>query len=104
MGKLDGNSVIYGFEYSPCHLKRSDILYLKVVGIEGKSDFSLKIKYNFLNKNKVLCAAGLNIPPSKNFAAANTPLGTIIYGGKINDTYIDDQVYLLQGNNPDSLT
>jgi len=27
-----------------------------------------------------------------------------MYGGKINDTLIDDQVYLLQGNNPDSLT
>lgn len=104
VGKLDGNSVLYGFEFSPCDLNKNDTLYLKVVGIEGKSNFILTIKYNFMNRYKILCPGGLSVPDSRHSAAVYTPLGTIKYGGKINETYIDNQLYLLQEESAENLS
>jgi hypothetical protein len=101
---LEGNSVLYGFEFSPCLLKKNDTLHLKVVGIEGKSNFTLAIKYNFMNRYKILCAGSMTIPESRHSAAVYTPLGTIKYGGRVNETFIDNQLYLLEGEITDNLS
>jgi hypothetical protein len=103
VGKVEDNSVLYGFEYSPCQLNRNDTLFVKVVGIEGKSNFTLTINYNFMNKYKILCAGGETVPHFRHSAAVYTPLGTILYGGKINETEINSQLYLLDGNGLDDL-
>lgn len=104
MGKIEDNSVLYGFEYSPCQLNKNDTLYVKVVGIEGKSNFTLTINYNFMNKYKILCTQGETVPALRHSSAVYSPIGTLLYGGKINETEINDQIYVLNGNGLDNLS
>lgn len=68
-----------------------------MVGVEGKSNFSLSVTYNYLNNYKVLCAGGEEPKISLYPSAVSTPQGTIRYGGKLNQTSFDENMYLLKG-------
>ncbi len=50
MGIYDKNTetYLYGFEYSPCQLSLNDTIYIKLVGIEGKSNYTLTVNYNYM--------------------------------------------------------
>ena len=101
-GKFLGNSALYGFEYSPCQLNLNDTLHIKLVGIEGKSNYTLSVNFNYMNNYKVLCAEGEK-PISTLSAAVSTPIGTFQYGGKLNGTTYDENLYLLKAENESKL-
>lgn len=110
-GKFTGNSVLYGFEYSPCQLSLNDTLNIGLVGIEGKSNFTLSVSFNYLDNYKVLCTDKENksnhkiLEPKNSLYSGkiNTPMGVIQWGGKLNETVIDDKMYLLNLENENKL-
>jgi hypothetical protein len=111
-GKFTGNSVLYGFEYSPCQLSLNDTLNIGLVGIEGKSNFTLTVSFNYLDNYKVLCTdKELNKNKVKVSEPRNslypgrihTSMGVIQWGGKLNETEIDDKMYLLNLENENKL-
>jgi hypothetical protein len=96
-GRFDSGKFLYGFEYSPCQLKKDDVIYIKIIGIEGKAKFNLTVNYNSLKNYKVMCTTGEELLKAIYSASALTKLGTIRYGGLFNNT-IDD-MYLLNDTN-----
>ena len=74
-GKFNGNYKIYGFEYSPCNYVVTDILHIKVVGVEGRSNFTLKAYLNHIPEYKVLCTKGIIPTISSHYSAVSTPKG-----------------------------
>ena len=70
-----GRNIIYGFEYSPCKFNMADTLYLKIVGVEGTSNFTLNTNYNYLPEYRVLCPSGVSPPQSLHYGAVSTTKG-----------------------------
>jgi hypothetical protein len=93
-GRFENGIFKYGFEYSPCQLNKDDVVYIQLVGIEGKAQFKLNVNYNFMKNYRVVCTIGEQPKKSLYSSSANTDLGTIHYGGIFNNT-IDDELYLL---------
>jgi len=52
-----------------------DTLYLKIVGVEGTSNFTLNVNYNFLPEYKVVCPSGIIPPTSLHYGAVSTSKG-----------------------------
>jgi hypothetical protein len=80
--------------HSPCKFDTKDTLYLKLVGVEGTSNFTLNINYNYLPEYQIKCPGGINLPNSIYYSAVYTPKGTLRYGGKFNNS-LDNNIYLL---------
>jgi hypothetical protein len=93
LGTFSAESIIYGFEYSPCKLKVNDTLYLKLSGVEGKANFTLSVNFNYLKNYKVLCPRGEIPPPAQHFSAVDTLKGIYQWGGKLNKSVFDDEIY-----------
>jgi hypothetical protein len=97
-GRFDNGKFLYGYEYSPCQLKRDDVIYIKIIGIEGKAKFNLTVNYNLLKNYKVVCTTTGGEPlKAIHSASVLTDLGTIRYGGLFNNTM--DGMYLLNNTN-----
>jgi len=75
LGKISGKYKVYGFEYSPCNFNIKDTLYIKVVGVEGRSNFTLKTNINYIPEYKILCPKGITPEPSMHYSAVPTPKG-----------------------------
>lgn len=78
-GQSDGKHIIYGFEYSPCKFSLNDILFLKIVGVEGTSNYTLNVNFNYLPEYKVICSSGVNPPASLHYGAISTPKGMFLF-------------------------
>ena len=55
--------MIYGFDYSPCQFKLNDTIFVNIVGIEGKFNFTLSVYYDLQDNYKIVCVKG-NSPPA----------------------------------------
>jgi hypothetical protein len=105
-GKVSNGYTLYGFEYSPCQVDLNDTtLYIKLIGVESKSNFTLTVNLDFVDEYKVICPSNTaEVKPTLTLhsSVVANKLGTIKVFGKINETEIDDKMYLLsddsQGN------
>jgi hypothetical protein len=86
--------IIYGFDYSPCQYKLSDTVYLNLVGIEGKFNYTLSLYYDLQDNYKIVCVNGTAPPNLLYPAVVNSKYDTISFGGKIKDSF-DDSIYSL---------
>lgn len=93
-----GNSldkeIIYGFDYSPCQFNLTDTIYVKLVGVEGKFNYTLTMYYDVQDNYKIICMKGTSPPNLIYPAVVNNKYDTISFGGKIKDSF-DDNIYLL---------
>lgn len=87
-------------EYTPCDYKNTDIVFIKVVGIEGKSNVTISAKYVSDELFDSFCITNDPKPPLALFpSVVYTPLGTIYYGGMIENSEINDKIYILKSIN-----
>jgi hypothetical protein len=100
-GRFENGIFQYGFEYSPCQLKKDDVVYIQLVGIEGKAQFKLNVNYNFMKNYRVVCTTGEQPKKTIHSSSVFTNLGTVHYGGLFNNT-IDNELFLL--NNTEWVT
>lgn len=63
--------MIYGFDYSPCQFKLSDTIFLNLVGIEGKFNFTLSLYHDVQDNYKIVCVNGISPPVSVYPAVVN---------------------------------
>ena len=104
IGQIKEQSISYGFEFTPCQYKESDILYVKIVGSEGKTNFTLTANYNIITNYKVYCpnesnSSKVQPPIFLHPSVVQTEQGTIYYGGKsLVDNSFNTEIYLLNNN------
>lgn len=97
LGQVQGNLINFGFDFTPCEYSRSDILYLKIVGVEGKTNVTLLAKYHVLDNYQVFCSKSGVKPPITTFPSVTyTDIGTVFYGGKLLSGEINDKMYILK--------
>lgn len=77
-GKYSEKEMNYGFDYSPCQYKLDDTIFIKLVGIEGKFNFTLSIFYDHQDVYKIVCVKGTSPPSTVYPAVVNNNYGTII--------------------------
>lgn len=96
-GQINPESIIYGFEYTPCEFKNDDFVYLKIVGLEGKANITVTASYNILSNYKVFCPEPINQPNLSLYPSVTpTNEGTIVFGGKdMNTGEVLNDLYLL---------
>ena len=77
-GNYSEKEMVDGFDYSPCQYKLDDTIFVNLVGIEGKFNFTLSLYYDYQDTYKIVCVKG-NSPPNYLFpAVVNNDYGTII--------------------------
>jgi hypothetical protein len=54
--------MLYGFDYSPCQYKLEDKIFVNLVGIEGKFNFTLSLFYDYQDNYKIICVKGTSPP------------------------------------------
>ncbi len=74
LGNYADKDMIYGFDYSPCQFKLSDTIFVNLVGIEGKFNFTLSLYYDIQDNYKIICVNGISPPVS-------------LYPGVVNNDY-----------------
>ena len=50
--------MVYGFEYSPCDFDLTKNLNIEIVGIEGKSNYTLSVYFSYSPAYRILCGKG----------------------------------------------
>lgn len=115
-----GKIITYRIDYTPCEFNEYDILYLTVVGFEGKSNYTLTVSLIYNQFINVLCSEkksinsyknetsnfisrekkSSNYPPLKlmHYSSVLTSKGTIRFGGILNKT-LDDRLFLYNSTN-----
>lgn len=91
------NNLKYSLEYTPCEYNNNDIVFIKLVGIEGKSNVTISAKYVSDELFDSFCITSDPKPPIASFpSVVYTPKGTIYYGGMLGDGEINDKMYILK--------
>jgi len=115
-------NIMYEIEYSPCEFYEDDILYIKLLGFEKKSNFDIKISLIHDKLIRVLCNQKrispknnnsssnitnldlndnikiINPPTLYHYSSVMTDLGTIRIGGIFNKT-VDNNLFLFNSGN-----
>ena len=68
LGNNSDSEIIYGFDYSPCQFKLTDTIFVNLVGIEGKFNFTLSLHYDIQDNYKIVCVKG-TAPPNSLYPA-----------------------------------
>lgn len=99
VGQEENGKIIFALDFTPCEYQQNDILYLKIVGVEGKSNFSLVAKYHLLENYKVYCSKTGIAPPVATYPSITyTDKGTLFLGGKELTGEINKNIYLLKSD------
>ena len=76
-GNYIDKEMVYGFDYSPCQFKLNDTIFVNLVGIEGKFNFTLSLYYDLQDNYRIQCVKGISPPASLYPAAVNHKYGKL---------------------------
>jgi hypothetical protein len=94
-GKPGNTDITFGFDFTPCDFKYTDILYLKIVGVEGKTNFTLSAKYHTIDNFELYCPEK-GVAPITSFPCVTSyDKGAIYYGGKTSSGLMNEEMFLL---------